>query len=164
MFLYYFVHVPRPLVAVTNGVIEAAGHLSGMAGQAIRTAEKAAPQVRGSGLTRLVRIDCGEPLVGLDSVTFPLKWKAMGDVGLLPKMTAELSVGAVGPGHTQLTFRGNYQPPLGIFGKIVDRAVMHRLAELVVKSFMDQLARALQDTDPARVASLGCSDRGLTTQ
>ncbi len=143
MFLYYYIHVAEPVATVSERVTSMTGRFNGMAGNAMRAAKDAADPITGRGLARLVTMECGRPVSGPAGVTFPVRWKAPGETGLLPEMDAELSLASVGPRRTQLTFRGSYQPPLGVVGVIADRAVMHRLAEYVVKTFMDQLAQSL---------------------
>ncbi len=40
---------------------------------------------------------------------------------------------------TQLTLSGTYRPPLGSVGGLVDKALLHRLAEAAVKDLIDQI-------------------------
>ncbi len=49
----------------------------------------------------------------------------------------------MGPGLTHLAFRGSYEPPLGAVGRFMDRALLHRVAELTVKNLVDRLAAAI---------------------
>ena len=58
-------------------------------------------------------------------------------------MLADLIVAPLGSTRAQLTFRGSYDPPLGPVGEVLDRALLHRVAESSVKAFMDRIANAL---------------------
>ena len=54
----------------------------------------------------------------------------------------------------EVIFRGSYEPPLKALGRLLDRAVLHRLAEASAKAFLDQLCRAVEDS----IASDGQED------
>ena len=43
----------------------------------------------------------------------------------------------------QVVYRGSYEPPLGTPRRLLDRAVLHRLAEASAKAFLDQSCRAI---------------------
>jgi hypothetical protein len=75
---------------------------------------------------------------------------------LLPKLDAELELGYLGKGRTQLAISGRYEPPLGTPRGTADRLALHRIAEATIKDFLDRVAAALQSWDhspqPAAVA------------
>jgi hypothetical protein len=77
-------------------------------------------------------------------VIYPISWKAAGGEALFPTMEADLVLEPLGVEVVKMTFRGSYDPPLGAVGRAIDRALLHRLAEVSVKNFLDQLANALQ--------------------
>ena len=52
----------------------------------------------------------------------------------------------LGPDLTQLTFQGSYTPPLGLPGRLLDRWVLHRVAEANVKNLVDRIAKALRES------------------
>ena len=41
---------------------------------------------------------------------------------------------------TRLTLNARYDPPLGKLGELIDRALMHRLAQATIKDFVERLA------------------------
>ena len=45
---------------------------------------------------------------------------------------------------TQLSLSGRYQPPLGLIGRTIDKALFSRVAEATIKDFIDRLARAIE--------------------
>ncbi len=49
-------------------------------------------------------------------------------------------VAPLGQEVTQISFEGRYEPPLEGFGRLLDRAVFHRLAQSTVRDFVDRMA------------------------
>src|SRR5437870_4404848 len=49
-----------------------------------------------------------------------LAWKAAEHPDLFPTMDATLDVYALGPSETQVDFHGEYRPPLGVVGAVID--------------------------------------------
>lgn len=74
----------------------------------------------------------------------PIRWKAAEHPGLFPVMQAELWVYPLTGTETQLDFRGEYDPPLGVVGAAIDAAVGHRIAEASVNRLIAELARYLR--------------------
>ena len=83
--------------------------------------------------------------------SMPLTWEPVGLEGLLPRLDADIELGALGEDRTQLAVSARYRPPLGAVGRTVDRVLLHRVAEATVKDFLDRLGHAirLSQTGPA---------------
>ena len=60
-------------------------------------------------------------------------------------MTAELVVSPVGSSHSSIVFEGTYDPPLGILGEAIDRTLLNRLAEMTVKSWVDDIVAKAEE-------------------
>ena len=75
----------------------------------------------------------------------PMRWRATGAAGLFPSLEADLEIGTLGPGRTQVAISARYTPPLGAVGKAIDRAVLFRIAEATLKDFLDNVATALTE-------------------
>ena len=73
----------------------------------------------------------------------PITWRSVGIDGLFPVVEADLQVAPMGPELTQLSINARYTPPLGPIGTIVDRALMHRLAEAVIRDFLHRVAKRI---------------------
>ena len=86
----------------------------------------------------------GEPSTNDVETAVPIIWEATGATALFPKMEGSLIMAAIGSDMTQLAFRGTYEPPGGVFGRALDKVVMHRLAENSVKGFVDRIGSALE--------------------
>jgi len=85
--------------------------------------------------------------VGLGPVTrLLLEWEAMPMPRLFPLMKGELSIYPLTSTETQLDFSGIYEPPFGAVGKAMNAIVGHRIAEVSVHRFVDDVAGYLRQT------------------
>lgn len=147
LFVYYFALIHRPWEEAEGRFLALATGLDGWAAAAYRRGEDLRARL-GVGKSRLVaktvRVELGAPVRGESETTLPITWEATGAPGLFPRMEADLVIAAVGPELTHLGLRGSYRPPLGAVGRLVDRALLHRVAESSIKGFVDRVARALE--------------------
>lgn len=74
-----------------------------------------------------------------------LEWEAAKMPRLFPFMKAELSVFPLTSTETQLYLSGNYEPPLGILGSLIDSVVGNRVAEASVHRFITDIAVYLRN-------------------
>ncbi len=93
------------------------------------------------------------------SSCFRLRWAASGGADLFPSLDADLEVAPIRPGRTQLAMSARYVPPFGTVGRVIDRAVLSRVAEATLKDFLDRVADAIMGSrevpspaEPRRVA------------
>lgn len=147
MLVYYYGHVNGTLEEVSNAVSAAEGAVSVWARLAYRKGEELRTRIDAGPFipAKEVEILLGPPMGRSGSVIIPMDWKATGAGALFPKMSADLVLQAVGPGLVSVIFRGSYEPPLKGLGRLLDRAVLHRLAEASAKAFLDQLCTAVED-------------------
>jgi hypothetical protein len=147
MFTYYFVEAPGRFEEVEPALLEILDGLPEAADVAYRRGEELRSRIGpGRGpVAKAVRLDVGRAHRGDGALRIPLTWEATGTPGLFPRMEADLVLAAVGPERAHLEFRGSYRPPLGPVGRVLDRALLHRLAEASVKGFVDRLAAALEE-------------------
>jgi hypothetical protein len=75
---------------------------------------------------------------------FRLSWKAVRMPQLFPLMHAELAVYPLSATETQLAFTGEYEPPLGPLGIVLDAVAGERIAEACVTRFVGDVARHLR--------------------
>ena len=75
--------------------------------------------------------------------SLPLTWEPVGLEGVPPQLDANLELGSLGGGRTQLAISARYRPPLGVVGRAVDRVLLHRVAEATLKDFLDRLGQAI---------------------
>jgi hypothetical protein len=159
MFVRYFVEVRLAAPRVEAALLAAPdGWLPAVAADASRHGERLLARARGGAAGGAADgADGGEPVeVELGrAVRFPSKlalpiswWQANGG-GMLPALDAEIEVGTLGPDHTQLALNGRYARPTGTDGRVVDRFLLHRVAEATVKRFLDEVADRVARDAPA---------------
>lgn len=149
MFVYYFVLLPGTrFEEVEEHLLGVLGDgLPGLADVAYRQGEELRARIglAGGKIAKTVRLDAGDVVRGPGETVIRLTWEATGPGALFPRMDADLVLAGLGPDLTHLAVRGSYRPPLGPLGAMVDRAILHRVAETCVKDFLDRLAAALAD-------------------
>lgn len=69
-----------------------------------------------------------------------LEWESANLPRLFPFMKAELSVYPLTATETQLDLSGNYEPPFGVVGNVIDSVLGHRIAEASVHQFIRDIA------------------------
>jgi hypothetical protein len=148
MFVRYFVEVPLPAGQIERTLLASpAEWLSALAGAAHERGDGLLADVGvgplASGLRRRVRIQLGEPVHFPSMTSLPLTWEPVELEGLLPRLEANLELGALGEDRTQLAISARYRPPLGAVGQTLDRVLLHRVAEATVKDFLDRVGAAI---------------------
>ena len=94
-------------------------------------------------IVKAVNMTIGTPLELTDRLVVPLRWEATGPQSLFPRMEADLILTDRDSFGSDLTFRGQYSPPLGPLGELVDRLVLHRLADATSRQFVESAAQAI---------------------
>jgi hypothetical protein len=154
MFLRYFVELPLPPRRVEDALLGSpATWLPGLVGDAGERGEGLLAEVgitaapSGPRLGGHVKLQLGE-VVRLPSKTvLPMVWEPAGAGALFPRLDADIEVGSFGPERTQVAISGRYTPPLGQAGRVIDRVLLHRVAEATVKDFLDRVAALLLAPD-----------------
>ena len=92
-----------------------------------------------------VRLEVGASTATLrsESVMLPVSWVALGGPPVFPKMEGTLHVEPDGAGGCKLTLNARYDPPMGKLGVLIDRALMHRIAQATMGDFVERLAGAV---------------------
>ncbi len=75
-----------------------------------------------------------------EAVVMQIDWKASGLTSALPVLNGDLELAPLGPNLCRLTLAASYLPPCGEFGQALDHALMHRVAQSTVRSFLERLA------------------------
>lgn len=150
MFVQYYGMVERPFAEVESDLLAIGDALAESADSAYRLGEGLLVKIGGGAMAKTVLLDLGSPVRGTTSTTLPMEWWATGTPALFPKMDAELTVAAMADSLTQVVFQGNYQPPLGSVGRMLDRALLSRFAEASVKDFVDRVVAILSHAGRGR--------------
>src|SRR5215831_17195293 len=73
-----------------------------------------------------------------------IAWSGARAPYLFPRMLAKLLIWPLSRTETQLDLLGEYRPPLGVAGKVIDSAVGSDLALESVRTLVNQVVRQLQ--------------------
>jgi hypothetical protein len=84
--------------------------------------------------------------MGTPGTRLELEWEATNLPSLFPFMRAELDIYPLTATETQLDFFGLYEPPLGAMGKALNAMLGHRIAEVAVHRFVNDVAAYLRET------------------
>ncbi len=98
-------------------------------------------------VARSVSLVLGSPEIQRRGIVYPLKWSANGAGALFPDLKADLVLSQMGPNETSISLDGTYQPPMGAVGRMLDRAVMGRVAEATVRNWVDRLAEEISSSE-----------------
>jgi hypothetical protein len=92
-----------------------------------------------------------ERIAGISpAMRISLGWEATRATPLFPVMQAELSLWPLTSTETQLEIEGEYRPPLGAVGNVLDAALGHRVAEASVHRFLDDIVEQLRRELPKK--------------
>jgi hypothetical protein len=136
-----FMSIPLPIDIVQRRITGSEG-LELLADAAYRRGEELSVGPS-QGVSVPVEFAIGVPVVGSNSIAFPIRWRAIGATLLFPHMDAELVLSPFGD-TTHIEFRGVYTPPMGPVGALLDRVAMHRLAEATVRNFLERLVDLIE--------------------
>jgi hypothetical protein len=149
MFVRYFLDLDYPFEEVESALLaEPAAWVPGMAREAGELGELLLAEVgfavsEERRLDKEVEISIGASYRAPGKTRLPMSWKATGTGRLFPSLDADLEVAGIGTRRTQLSISARYTPPLGPLGRILDRALLHRVAEATIKDFLDRVGAAV---------------------
>lgn len=158
MLIRYFGEIATPFEVVEPAML--AAPQPWMAGLVRDTERKRASLLTEMGVRatgerseRRAEVSFGEPLRLPAKTILPMRWRPSSAWPLFPELEADLEVASLGPSRTQLSLNARYTPPLGRLGLMIDRALLHRVAEATVKDFVDRVRAELQrDADAVSTA------------
>ena len=148
MFLRYFVVIDRPFQEIERQFVEGperwmpalAVEANGHGG---RMLSELGFKLAGRRIGRCVELELGGPRRTEGVTLLPIKWRAASVSGIFPVLEGQFELARMGIATTQLGLSATYEPPFGLVGKIADRAMLHRVAEITVKEFVEQIAARL---------------------
>lgn len=154
MFVHDFIHiaVPYPL-ARAQVTTTGCSCLVDSGGKAYRDGERLLMRVgvndSSAMLSKRVEVTLGLPYPRGDATVVPIFWVATGASSLFPSLEGDLEVAPLPNGDTQLSLQATYEPPLGIFGRGMDRVLLHGVAEATVRTFLYHVSDALKRVLPS---------------
>ncbi len=148
MFIKYYTQLERAFPELASAFTAQELSLNEWATDAYRDGERLTARI-GLGaveaplVAKTVEFHLKERYASADRVSLSISWTATGPTALFPRMDADLMIQPLGPDLTQLSFQGSYTPPFGVAGVLLDRWVLHRVAEASVKNLVDHVAKVL---------------------
>jgi hypothetical protein len=152
VFVKYYTHLERAFSELASAFTAQDVLSNEWAIDAYRDGERLTTRIGMGGvgaplIAKTVELHLEDRRASAEKVTLSISWIATGPTALFPRMDADLSIEPLGGDLTQLSFQGSYKPPSGAPGLLLDRWVLHRVAEATVKNLVDRLARALTEHD-----------------
>ena len=148
LFIYDFVDLALPLEAARGSFATGGKSLGPLACAASQDAKDLLVRIGPSGvarrLSRQVRVELGAPRDRGEGVVVPMRWEAAKLPSLFPVLDGDLEFAPLGPSQCRMILSASYVAPLGELGRRLDRAILHRVAESTVRSFLMRLAAALE--------------------
>ena len=155
MFIRYYVELPLDFGAVEGVLLDAPGAwVPGLLRDAEDRGRHLLAEVGFDMDTRRidkeVEIAIGQANRMPQVTALPMSWRASGAERLFPHLDADLEIAGLGARRTQLSISASYRPPMGAVGRMLDKALLHRVAEATVKDFVDRIAARVGDLEVAR--------------
>lgn len=94
---------------------------------------------------KTVKVHLGAVTRSSESLSIPIAWEATGLTGLFPRLEGVLALAALDPERTELSLVGQYRPPLGRAGLVLDETLLSRAAHATIRSFLRRVALAVED-------------------
>ena len=158
IFIEDFVDVSLPLEAIRGRCTHGGNWLTALASAAEEDGEvlrlQIGPTWAGRLVTREVEATVGPTRDRGTACVVPLAWKATGMAGLFPVLDGDLELAPLRSNRCRLTLSASYLPPFGDLGRALDRALLHRVAQSTVRSFLSRVAASLEagNDDPSTPA------------
>jgi hypothetical protein len=155
MFARYYAFLDHPFEQVEAGLLGSHDWLTQIAqevGPNVNLAELGV-DLRGARLRKKVEMSVGEAVQRDLRTSVPFTWRATGISSLFPTFQGDIEVSHWRPEVTQLAVSASYEPPFGSLGRVLDRAALHLLAEVLVKDFVDRVASAVEASLAARAGA-----------
>ncbi len=151
MFVRYYVMIGRPFAEVEEEFTAGAEHwIPAMAeranGHGVELLSELGFDVGTRRIGRRIEVKLGAPQRTAGVTLVPVHWRAAAKAGLFPALEGQLEIAKLGLTTTQVGLSASYEPPLGLVGKIADRALLHRVAEVTVRDFMERIGGRLEHT------------------
>jgi hypothetical protein len=157
IFVEDFIDVSLPLKTVRMRFARARLWVAGLANAAEEDGEtlylQIGPKWAHGRVTREVEVLLGPMRERGEATVVPLIWKATGLTSLFPVLDGDLELAPLGPNECRLTLTASYLPPFGHLGRTLDNALMHRVAQSTLRSFLARVGNNLQVSDDVSTAS-----------
>lgn len=168
VFLQEFVDVARPPDVIGEKLATGSqwlGHLASAAGGdtetlLVRIGPGSAGRAPAEWIAREVRVRIGRSTETSVGVRVPLRWEDARRPGLFPVLDGNLEVASLGPNRSRIVLYASYRPPFDSWGHALDHALLHRVAESTIRSFLGYVAARLEDPSDGVGEQAAAADAG----
>jgi hypothetical protein len=108
-------------------------------------------------VARAVQVEVSPPTIYPDRCQLYVAWRAAEMPALFPELTGAFELLPLPPRQSRLSFDGRYVPPGRAVGRLVDRVLMHRVAEASVQEFVTRTAGMLESAAQGSISNGGDS-------
>jgi hypothetical protein len=155
LFVYDFVDVAIPIDVARQWCAGDGRRLAPLASSAGEDAEallvRIGPPWAAGRLSRDAQVTLGSCRDRGDGVAVSIRWEAAQHASFFPVLEGDLEFAPLGPStgpsaasQCRMILSASYVAPLGELGRRLDQAVLHRVAESTVRSFLHRMAAALE--------------------
>ena len=114
-------------------------------------------------LAKLADVHFHGPARRGDTAVLMLRWRATDGGGtLFPVLDADITLSPDGEHATALALAGAYRLPPGAVSAELDRAITHRVATAIIRSFVNRIADAIAHPAPARAPGPRTAERQVS--
>ena len=147
LFVHDFVDVACPIEVAQEWCHGDGRRLEPLAASAGRDADellvRMGPSWVWGALSKEVRVSLGGCRERGAGIAVSIRWMAAQLPALFPVLDGDLEFAPIGPSQIRVILSASYVAPLGELGRRLDRALLHRIAESTVRSFLVRLAESL---------------------
>jgi hypothetical protein len=114
-------------------------------------------------MPKLVTVHVQDLVIRGPAATLPLRWEATGpDGAMFPALDANVTLTETGEQATVMRLDGTYRPPLGALGAGLDAAIMRRVANATIRSFLTRIAIVIAQPSHAAKPEPGTEGPGMS--
>jgi hypothetical protein len=149
VFIEDFVELSCPSAEIRNQFLASGEWLAPLANAAEEDGEslrlRIGPAWLGGRITREVRVRILGAREREDAIVVSISWYSPSHEALFPVLEGDLEVAPLGDDSCRLTMSASYVPPLGELGRTLDAALLHRVGQSTLRSFLQRLAEGLTE-------------------
>lgn len=148
MFVRYFVELRLPFEVAEGALLGAPTQWVASLADDAAAHGRTLPAETGARQRQLVReqvtVALGPVFRSCLRTVLAMTWRPADEGALWPALDADLELGALGTDRTQLSISARFQPDLDTAGRVLDRALLQRVAEATIKHFLDRVGQSIE--------------------
>lgn len=138
-FVSDFVDVALPIGVVRSRLDAGGCWLAPLAAAAGAEGDELLVRLGPAGVRRIgpdIRIRLGPPVEHDGVVVVPMRWEASMLRPIFPVLDGDLQLAPLDVDRSRVVLHASYRVPLDVVGQLLDHALLHRVAESTIRSFL----------------------------